>query len=431
MKGKSWAALILAIFLIIVGVVATTTDIRVGKDPTDPKQPRFAYTALVKRIKQGLDLKGGVLIIYEAQAEKVTDEQMQTSISIIERRLAEKRYFDATVTRQGEKQIRVEIPGIKDTQQAIDEIGRTAKLTFEDPQGNVVVDGKDVVDAKYAFGPTAQNRPSEPYVTLKFNAQAQKAFADATGRVAGAEDPTQRYIAIKLDEQPVSMPTVSGRIDTDTAIISGNFTDEAAHNLANLIRGGALPFKLDPVRNSEIGAKLGADALRTSILAGAIGIAFVLIFMIALYRVAGLCADLALVAYTAIVLGILGSLGMTLTLPGIAGIILSVGMAVDANVIIFERLKEELRSGKTVRAALDSAFKRAFTAIIDGNVTTLIASVVLWTLGSAQIQGFAITLFVGVLVSMFTALVITRFIIKHVVNLVGNNPKLYTYGVGK
>lgn len=424
MKTKSWVAVIITLLLIAASIFVTTQDITLG----NPKNPVLKWTSLVNRIKQGLDLKGGVLIIYEAQADKVTDEQMQTALSVIDKRLASKGYFDATLTRQGNKQIRVEIPGIKDTKKAIDEIGKTAKLTLVDSEGKLVVDGKDIVDAAYQFGQTATNAPNQHYVSVRINKQAQKSFAQATERVLKLAAQQKNFIAIMLDEEAISTPQVSEKIDSDTFIISGNFTEESAKDLANLIRSGALPFKLDPVRNTEIGAKLGQEALQSSITAGIIAMTLVVIFMAVLYRVPGIVANISLLVYITIVLAVMGLLGMTITLPGIAGIILSIGMAVDANVIIFARLKEELEAGKSLMASIDTAFKRAFSAILDGNVTTLIAAAVLLWLGTAQIKGFAIVLGIGVLTSMFTALTVTRFLLNHTVHIVGRNKKLYTYG---
>lgn len=407
MKGKS--VLILVALLIVTILMGTLSYFGIGE------KNLFG----VQNIRQGLDLSGGVYIVYEALKDNPTNEEMSTTIALIRDRLDRRGYTEAEVARQGEKRIRVDIPGVEDANQAVDEIGRTAQLQFVDPEGNVILTGADVSVAKKDVGATYEGGPAEPYVTLEFNAQGTKAFAEATAKFKGQQ------IAIMLDDGIVSAPVVNSEIANGKAIISGSFTADSAEELAALIRAGSLPFNLGVLEMNGIGAKLGANALNTSLLAGAIGVGLVLAFMLFMYRIPGLAADWALLFYIALVLLILSTLNVTLTLPGIAGIILSIGMAVDANVIIFARIREELQAGKTLRASVDAGFAKAFSAIIDGNVTTLIAAVVLFWLGTGPIKGFAQTLGIGIISSMFTALVITKIILKQFVQIGLKNPRLY------
>ncbi len=374
----------------------------------------------ISNIKQGLDLSGGAYIVYEAEKENPSANEMKSAISLIRDRLDRKGYTEAEVAAQGSKRIRVDIPGVEDADKAIAEIGQTAQLLFVDPDGKVVLTGSDVADAKKDVGTTKQGGIAEPYVSLTFTEQGKKAFAEATSRLIG------KQISIVLDNGIISAPTVNDPITDGKAIISGSFTAQGAEDLAALIRAGSLPFNLKVLEMNNIGAKLGANALSSSILAGIIGTVLVLLFMAFIYRLPGLAADWALILYTGLLLLVLSLFRVTLTLPGIAGIILSIGMAVDANVIIFERMKEEVAAGKTVRVAIDAGFERALPAILDSNVTTIIAAVVLYFLGTGPIKGFAQTLIIGIIISMFTALFITRSILKGLSSSGINNPKLYT-----
>jgi len=375
-------------------------------------------------IRRGLDLVGGSVITYEAQANKVTEDDMNTVKDVLRQRLDAMGYFEATVTLQGEKRVRIEIPSISNPEEAVQQLGRTAQLQFIDSEGNVVLSGNEVADAQQQYGPLSQNSASEHYVALTLTDEGAKKFSEATGRIKDKPE-GQNYIAIKLDEEIVSQPRVQTQINSKECVISGSFDAESATWLANLIRSGKLPFDLKDIELRSVGPTLGDRALETSLYAGAIGIALVMLLMLVYYRLPGLIADIALCGYIAIVTAILGAFRVNLSLPGIAGIILSIGMAVDANVIIFERIKEELKAGKTLRASIDAGFHRAFTAILDGNITTLIAAVVLWKFGTGPIKGFAVTLSIGILVSMFTAIVVTRFLLKQMDGLKIRNTKLY------
>ncbi len=378
-------------------------------------------------IRRGLDLTGGSVITYEADVNSATDAEMETAVGMLRERLDNLGYFEATITRQGEKKIRIEIPAISDPHQAVDELGRTAELQFVDPDNETVLSGKDVVDAKAQYGQYAEGKPAENYISLVISDEAVQKFSDATAKVTQPEylQSEKNYIAIKLDEEVLMQPHVSEQLSQKELVITGGFSAEDAGWKASLIRAGKLPFSLRDVELKSVEATLGEKALETSLIAGLIGIILVLIFMLISYKVSGLVADLALLAYIGIVTFIMGSFRLNLTLPGIAGIILGIGMAVDANVIIFERIKEELKAGKTLRASIDSGFSRAFTSILDSNITTLIAAIVLWKFGTGPIKGFAITLSVSIIVSMFTALVVTRYLLKQTVGMNIKNTKLY------
>ena len=370
-------------------------------------------------IKLGLDLSGGVAIVYQADKEDVTDDEMATAVSLIQHRLDRKGWSEAEAAQQGTNRIRVEIPGVADAEEAIKELGKTAQLQFMTADGNVVLTGADVVEARKEVGKTSQNGASEPYVALKFSDEGAKAFADATTNNIG------KQIYIAMDNDVISAPTVNSAITDGECIITGNFTGESAEELASLIREGSMPFNLTVMEMNNIGARLGANAVSTSKTAAFVGILLVFIFMLFAYKMSGFAADWALGIYLSLEIIAISVLGITLTLPGIAGVILSVGMAVDANVIIFERIKEEVSKGKSMRIAVQAGFSRALPAILDGNVTTFIAALVLYFMGTGTIKGFAYTLMIGIVISMFTAIFITRLILKSLIGIGLNKPSLY------
>ncbi|MDK2878818.1 MAG: preprotein translocase subunit SecD [Thermoanaerobacteraceae bacterium] len=378
----------------------------------------YKVVPIKKAIKLGLDLQGGVSVLLEAKpkpGEAVTNEKMNGAVEVIRGRVDQLGVAEPLITRQGDIRIRVELPGVKDSQKALDIIGKTASLEFVGPDGKVILTGDDVRDAKAVYG-----NKSEPMVSLKLDSKGAKKFADATSKFL------HQQIAIKLDNQVISAPTVQDVITGGEAVITGLPSIDKAGELATLIRAGALPVDLEQRQVMAIGPTLGADSLSKSIRAGEIGVIVVLLFMLFYYRIPGLVADFALLVYVMLVLIIFTAIGATLTLPGIAGFILSIGMAVDANVLIFERLKEELRNGKTLRAAIDAGFHRALNTIIDSNVTTIIAGVVLLYFGSGPIKGFAVTLIIGILTSMFTAITVTRVILVNLINAkLFTNKKLY------
>ena len=380
-------------------------------------------------IRLGLDLVGGSRIVYEAEIPNGYDQSnladdMNSVQKVIRQRLTDKGFTEATVSLSGENRVTVEIPQITNPEEAVQTLGTTAQLTFLDADGKEWLSGSDIKKASYGYGNPTNGMSDQHYVEVQFTSEGRKKFAEATGSVAARTDGTN-ILYIMMDKQIISYPSVSEKIDNDSCVITGNFTRDSATELANLINAGQIPFSLKQVELRSVGPQLGADAMRTSLIAGLIGIALVMLFMLIVYRIPGLVACIALCFYMVIEALIFSLVRVNLSLPGIAGIILSIGMAVDANVIIFERVKEELKNGKTVKSAIDSGFKRAFTAILDSNITTLIACAVLFFLGTGTIVGFATTLGIGVIVSMFTALTVTHFLLNRMVDFRIRNPKAY------
>nr|WP_191384545.1 protein translocase subunit SecD [uncultured Lachnoclostridium sp.] len=360
-------------------------------------------TGASRNIKLGLDLAGGVSITYQVKDENPTDEQMSDTIYKLQRRV-EQYSTEATVYQEGDDRISIEIPGVTDANAILEELGQPGNLEFQTSDGETVLTGSDVATASARSGQDDMGN-TEYTVELDLTDEGAQKFAEATEANVGNQ------ISIIYDGETISSPVVNEAITGGQAYITGNFTYEEAENLASTIRIGGLQLQLEELRSNVVGAQLGEQAVTTSIRAGAVGLALVFVFMCFVYLLPGLASSLALLIYTGIVLVILNAFNVTLTLPGIAGIILGIGMAVDANVIIFARVKEEMTKGKSVRNSLKAGFHKAMSAIVDGNVTTLIAAAVLWFRGSGSVKGFAQTLAIGILVSMFTALVITRMIV--------------------
>lgn len=370
-------------------------------------------------MKYGLDLTGGVNVVLQAKSEsgQITDEEMTATTTALENRINSLGVNESTVAKQGDDRIRVSIPSIQNQQEALDLIGKTAKLEFVGPDDNVVLTG-DEVSSAYATQ-TQENGVDQYVVALELNDQGTTAFAEATQQYMGQQ------IQIKLDDEIISSPTVQSVISNGKATITGMKDAEEAQNLADLIQGGALPLELEPIQVTTVGPTLGQDSLEQSINAGALGIVLVLLFMLIIYRGLGFVADIALIVYIILDFIIISSLGVTLTLPGIAGLILSVGMAVDANVIIFERIKDEASKGRSYKVAIQNGFRRAMRTIVDSNVTTLIAGLVLYFMGSGTVQGFAVTLIIGILMSMFTAVIVTRYLLTILIQArLFNNAKI-------
>ncbi len=371
---------------------------------------------LVEGISQGLDLRGGVSAVYEAQDEGQSDfaSLLSGTMAVLRNRLTNQGFTEATVTQQGTNRIRIEIPDVDDPNEILNIIGQPAHLEFKTADGETIMDGSAVVSAEMGY------LEGQPVVQFTLNDEGATAFATATAENVGST------ISIELDGEVISAPTVNQAITGGQGYIEGNFTAESAQQLAMLIQSGALPLDIEQIEVRTISATLGEDALSTSMTAAVIGVLLVIVFMLVIYRLPGVMASLALLIYILIDLFLLAVIpGVQLTLPGIAGIVLSIGMAVDANVIIFERMKEEMRAGKTVRASVESGFKRAFSAILDSNITTIIAGLVLMIFGAGTIKGFAITLTIGVVCSMFTAVVVTRFLLRQMVGLNFTNHRLY------
>lgn len=382
-------------------------------------------------IKFGLDLSGGVYVVMEAQTNQTGEELkklMTQTQAVIEKRVNQLGLSEPVVTIEGQNRIRVELPGAENADDAIKAIGKTAQLQFITADERVVLDGSQVKDAGIA-----QDQENGGYaIQLKFNSQGAEAFKQATtdimnGKIHSTQDGVPgNVIMIVLDGQVISSPGVKDIIPNGEAIITagvtGGFGEEEATQLSALIRGGALPVELKEVQTSVVGPTIGLDALNMSVIAGIIGIAFIFIIMLVMYRIMGVAANLALLLYILIILWVLVVMGWVLTLPGIAGIILSIGMAVDANVIIFSRVREEITNGKTIRVAVASGYKRALSTIIDSQITTIIAGVVLYQLGTGPVKGFAMTLMIGILASIFTAVVVTQLYL----GLISESKKLAT-----
>ncbi len=397
----------------------------------------FVYIPSAEQgVKLGLDLVGGSTILFEAEIPEGTSGQdvndgMEGVVQTIRARLGGAGYTEANINRVGDRQVRVEIPNVRDPEAAVALVGTTGELSFRDADGNILLRGDSVQSATVEYGATGDStsavRTSDYHVVLTFKPDARAIFTEATKKAAARASEGKNYIAIFMDEDVQSTPYVDAKyastgIDSDSCIVTLGANEnqtqaEAAKQFADLINGGRLPFKLVQKQLSAVGAQLGAQSLSTSLLAGIIGLILVILFMIFMYRIPGALASIALIFYVGLVALILAIAGVNLSLPGIAGIILGIGMAVDANVIIFERMKEELRSGKTIRSSVTAGYARALTAIIDSNVTTLIAAGVLWWQGTGPIRGFAVTLFIGVVVSMFTVLVVTRILLNSILGL--------------
>lgn len=390
-KNKGILSLILTAVLILL--LGFTVLVGFGK----------TGTGAMKNIKLGLDLAGGVSITYQVKDDNPTEKEMSDTIYKLQKRV-EQYSTEASVYQEGDDRINIEIPGVTDANAILDELGKPGSLEFRTEDGETVITGSDVKTATAKAGEDDMGN-KEYSVELSLNKEGTKKFADATEANVG------KTISIIYDGEAISSPRVQTAITGGQAYITGNFTYDEAENLASTIRIGGLKLELEELRSNVVGAQLGEQAISTSLKAGAIGLAIVFIFMIFVYYLPGLASSLALVIYTELVLLILNAFNVTLTLPGIAGIILSIGMAVDANVIIFARVREEMSRGKSVKNALKTGFQKAMSAIVDGNITTLIAAAVLWFKGSGTVKGFAQTLAIGIIVSMFTALVITRMIV--------------------
>lgn len=418
MKLKSLIIFVLVIAIVTFGSFTAIKGIDIGK---------VKIKSAKESIDLGLDLAGGVYVILEAQTDAKGAELqkiMEQSKAVINERVNGLGVSEPNIVIEGGNRIRIELAGVKDPQQAIDMIGKTAQLKFVDPKGNEVITGKNIKRSDAEYQRTDEG--DKPVVSLEFDKEGTKKFAEATKELAVKTEPTDKIIYIVLDNQVISSPVVEAVIDDGRAVIQGKFTIEEASRLATLIRAGALPVEMKEVQTSAIGPTLGLQAFDKSIYAGFIALMLIFAFMLIYYRIPGLIADIALTIY--VMLTILGMelIGAKLTLPGIAGLILSVGMAVDANVLIFERIKEELKAGKTLRASVDSGFKRALSSVLDSNITTLIAGFVLYYFGTGPIKGFGVTLILGIISSMITAVFITKYLLKLMIDMTGTkNTKLY------
>lgn len=397
MKRKSGIILSLTIILIAFIAYVAAFGLEIGG---------YRIKPLGSLVKQGLDLKGGIYVVEEIQEKNVNSDTVDRTVQLIKDRVDKFGVVDPLIVKEGTNRIRIEIPGMYDQQKALEYIGKTGELKFVGPDKATILTGKDIKDAYVTY-----DQYNKPQVNLEMNPSGKAKFSDATKKFLNQQ------IAIYLDDEMLVNPTVQTQITDGSAVITNMEDVETAKRVAQLIKSGALPVTLKPANVRTIGPSLGNDALSRSITAGIVGISLVMIFMLLYYRLPGLVADLALIVYILLDLGAFVLFKATLSLPGISGFLLSIGMAVDANVLIFERIKEELKTGKTLNAALNAGFHRALSSIIDSNVTTVIASIILAILGSGAVKGFAITLTIGIFVSMFTAIFVTRFLLNLVINI--------------
>ena len=450
---KSRAVISLIVFVLILGLLGYTAVFGVGSDKSGS----------ASSIKLGLDLAGGVSITYQVVGdENPSSEDMSDTIYKLQQRV-QNYSTEAQVYQEGSDRINIEIPGVTDANAILEELGKPGSLYFishTDSEGNsnyeygygidadgnlvtqyvltktidelladgsVILTGTEVVDAQARAQQDRQMGNIENVVTLTLNDTGTAAFAEATEK---AYNNNNDSIAIYYDDTIVSAPSVSAVITDGSAIITmGSGGAAAAEQLASTIRIGGLKLELEELRSNVVGAQLGSEAIHSSLIAAAVGFALVVVFMIAVYYVSGLAASLALTLYAELMVILLYAFEATLTLPGIAGIILSVGMAVDANVIIFARIREELATGKTVQSSIKIGFSKALSAILDGNITTFIAAIVLYFMGSGTIRGFSITLMLGIILSMFTALFVTKFLLNALFAVGIQSEK--AYGVAK
>ena len=442
MKKRKGILSLIAI-VALMALLGVTTTIGLGK----------GHSGAAKNINLGLDLEGGVSITYQVKGDTPSDEDMADTIYKLQKRV-EQYSTEASVYQEGDNRISIEIPGVTDANKILDELGQPGSLyfiaqtgsdgsenytrvgttgdagtdfqlnkTIEELQedGSIVLTGSDVKTATAGAYTDSTTGSKENVVDLEFTKEGTEKFAAATkvAKEAG------QSIGIYYDGAFVSVPNVKAVISDGRAQISGSMSYEEADQLASTIRIGGLNLELEELRSNVVGAQLGEEAISSSLKAGAIGLAIVFVFMCWVYLLPGFAAGLALLIYTGLVLVALNAFDITLTLPGIAGIILGIGRAVDANVIIFARVKEELSSGKSVKVSLNAGFQKAMSAILDGNITTLIAAAVLWLRGSGTVKGFAQTLALGIVLSMFTALVITKVIVYSFYAIGIRNPKVY------
>ena len=423
MKEKNKSLLYLAGVIIVLALLVYTTLVGWTN----------AHKGTAKNIILGLDLAGGVSITYEANEANPSDEAMKDTINKMQTR-AEAFSTESSVYQEGTNRITVDIPGVEDATEVLKSLGKEGSLEFvaadqmtEDEDGKpsykkYILDGTGVEDAQAATQTDETTKQNEYVVQLTLTGKGAKKFAKATKEAY----PNKDVIHIVYDGEIISSPAVQAEITDGECVISGNFeTYDKAEQLASMIRIGALPLELKEIRSTVVGAQLGVDAIDSSLIAGAIGFGLVVLFMIILYRIPGFSSAVALLFYLAAMLVTLNVLDITLTLPGIAGIILNIGMAVDANVIIFTRIREELAKGKSVRSAIKTGFDKALSAIVDGNVTTLIAAAVLYIKGSGTVRGFATTLAIGIILSMFTALAVTRWILVALTHLGVDDAKYF------
>ena len=396
-KGKSSALFILCTLAIILFAFVGYKGAEVAGWRIKP----FSET-----ITKGLDLQGGVSVVMEIQDEEVSKEDLEKTKEQLSLRVNKIGVAETVVSTEGDRRIRIDIPAQVDSGEIVESLGKTGELTFKSPKGDVILTGQDVSKAT-----ATSDENGLPQVALELNEKGTKKFADATKEYLG------QSISVNMDDEVLTNPTVNSVITNGSAVITGSKSADDAKRLAGLINAGALPVTVKAASVKTVGAQLGEEALPNALKAALIGIGLIFVFMIIYYRVPGAIACLALTLFIALILFLFGEIGVTLTLPGIAGVLLTIGMAVDANVLIFERIREELKKGVSIRSAVEKGFENATSSIMDSNITTIIAALVLYFLGSGTVKGFAITLLVGIVVSLFTALIVTKFFMNKAVEM--------------
>lgn len=375
----------------------------------------YQFKTFNDMITKGLDLQGGVSVTMQLEGDNITSKELEQTQQLLSLRVNKVGVSNTSVTTEGNNKVVVNIPGDYDSNSILDTLTTTGQLTFVSPDGSTILTGSDVSNASVYV-----NNNGEPVITLKLNSSGTEKFAEATKTYLG------KKIAIEMDGEVLTAPTVQSVISDGQATITGSSSLAEAKKVADIINAGALPVPVKVVSVETIGAQLGASALPNAMKAGTIGVLVIFLFMILNYRWAGFVSSMALSIFILLVLYAYVGVGVVLSLPGIAGLLLTIGMAVDANVLIFERIKEELRQGRSVSAAVKLGFHNALSSIIDSNVTTIIVALVLYYFGSGEVQGFALTLLIGVLISMFTAIIITRFFMNLAVDSkLFNKPSMF------
>lgn len=414
-------ALLLLVIVLVIFMALFGFKVKIGWLGIDIDQPGFLEE---DSVSLGLDLAGGTSVVFEVvpkDGETITSDGLDDTVNILIKRVNNP---EASVYKISDTEIQLDIPGYDDPQYVIDTFGKSGELMFKNSSGEVLVTSSAI---KKAY-PSINSETNETVVSLEFTEAGKKLFYEVTKTIASSSDKT---LSIYVGDELISSPTVSTAISGNAIIQSESFTENPveASNLASYINAGVMKYELkcdeEYGSKSVVSATLGEEALSTSITAALIGLILVMVFMIAVYRVPGVVASVSLSAYTAVVVLCILIGNVTLTLPGIAGIILSIGMAVDANVVIFERIKEEIRVGKSVKAACEGGFKKALSAIIDSNVTTAIAALVLIFVGNGTVKGFGITLLIGVVVSVLTAFFLSKGLLKLTVGMGITKPTLY------
>lgn len=415
MKKKTKSGIAVAVTILIIALLAYSGLF--GLELGDYRIKSFGQT-----IEKGLDLVGGTSLLMEIKDSNVDDAVINRTIELISMRIDKDGVKEIPIIKEGSNRIRIEIPGEFDTEKVLKTIGKTGELTFEDPEKNVLLTGKDIKEAG-----SYMTQDGKYVVSLKMTPEGSKKFADATEKFVG------KVISIKMDGEVISAPQVRTVINNGEAVIEGMASLDEANSIANIIQSGALPVKIEPVSVKTVGPTIGMEAMSLSKKAAFVGMICVMLFMILYYRAPGIISAISLVFYGTLILFIYSEFNIVLSLSGIAALILTIGIAVDANVLIFERTKEELKLGKSVKSAVDAGFDRALSSILDSNITTMIAGLVLYFLGSGTVKGFATTLMIGIMTSIFTALVVTKFLMKHVVNagIITKPSHFGVKGVGK